>query len=362
MNRTQLLVRVLVCLICFSLGINAHIYSVDNTDIFRNGVPWIPVGVNALSSYGSASGRVYPENISIVREYIIMNRQGLYCAESGCWAKQLSDGSWLHPLEALLDRNEQDGVVTLVDLHKWNETLELWAKIPSETDFFDDYMTKLVQEYIPFLHGRSEAWLSIWNEPFAWDGSDNVGPEKWSEEMTAILQAVRNAGYTNIVVVPAGQMGQDETVLLGGYAKTLADAYGPVVFDIHCYNRWQKNTPEQLASRLSALKSEGLAILIGETGPSNAGQVLDYGPLLNAAVQANIGVCAWVWKCRSSPTDRNALRAPTTAWCQTWVYNDEDNFSWGSGFRDYLSNNYAPVPNSRQRLGGSLSYSFSGRK
>ena len=189
-------------LTAFALFCNAvsaqHVYTVSNDTILRDGQPWVPVGVNAMSSYGKASKRSYPENLSIVREYVLMNRQKIECYPSGCWASKVG-GSWLHPLDALLDRNELEGIVTIVDLHKWDENTELWAKVPSETDFYEDYLDKLVNYYVPALKDRSEAWLSIWNEPFQWDAPTDA--TLWKNEMEAILESVRAANYTNALPI-----------------------------------------------------------------------------------------------------------------------------------------------------------------
>lgn len=319
----------------------------DGSDILRDGTPWVPVGVNAMSCFGEAKPNSYPENVSVVREWVIMDKQPFYCCSGcrenygKCWgAKQISTGSWLHPLEAILDRNAEEGVLTIVDLHKWDEGTDLWGKIPSQSAFYGDFINKLVYEYIPFLNAYPEAWLSIWNEPFAWDGSDNVGPEEWHAEMDAILMTIRNSGYSNVVMVPAGKMGQDESVLLSGHAKTLAETYGPVVFDLHVYNKWNTNTPAQLDARLQAIQDEGLAVIIGETGPSNAGHNLDPFPLIEKASRKSIGVLAWLFACDTNGNDKNKLKKPTSSWCQTWEWNDNDNFDWGSGFAHYLSENY----------------------
>ena len=129
-----------------------------------------------MSCFGKAkSPSSYPPNVAIVREWVMMNKQPLNCYPSGCWASRISTGSWLHPLEALLDRNADEGKVTIVSMHKWDETTDLWAKVPSQTSFWEEYKAKLVNEYIPFLMNYEEAWLSIWNEPFMWDGSDCTG-------------------------------------------------------------------------------------------------------------------------------------------------------------------------------------------
>merc|ERR1712226_1555263 len=152
-----------------------------------------------------------------------MDDQPLRCHKKGCFPETLCTGVELHPLQPLLERNAQDDIVTIVDLHQWNVTTEFAGKIPSQVGFADQYLRKLTEYYVPFLEDFTDStWLSLWNEPFAWDGSDNISPEAWMMEMDRIVQAVRTAGYTGVIVVPVGQEGEDETVLLHGHAQALA--------------------------------------------------------------------------------------------------------------------------------------------
>ena len=183
-----------------------------------------------MGLYASPEGRNYPDGTMVVREYVIMNKQPLECHPSGCWARPLSNGAWLHPLEAALRLHNETGLVTIVDLHRWNETApaQFWAKIPSETPWYDEYLSVLRDEYVPFCQAwGASVWLSIWNEPFMWDGSDGVDAAQWASEMGSILAVVRSAGYTGIVVVPVGRMGQDESVAVAEGA-TLAATHGPL--------------------------------------------------------------------------------------------------------------------------------------
>ena len=101
---------------------------------------------------------------------------------------------------------------------------------------------------------------------------------------------------------------------------------------MHAYERWTRDSAEQIRSRLVALRAAGLAVIVGETGPANAGNVVDPWPFLWEAADAGVGVLGWVWKCASSPTDLNAMKG-----CNGEVteLNDAGNFGWGSGFANY---------------------------
>ena len=69
---------------------------------------------------------------------------------------------------------------------------------------------RYTNDFAPAVNNRSDAWISVWNEPFMWDGSDNVTPAVWLAEMIALVDIIRNAGTENILVVPCGLMGQSK--------------------------------------------------------------------------------------------------------------------------------------------------------
>ena len=315
-------------------------FTIRGSQILKDGRRFVPRGVNAMSCYGAASGVSLPANLSIVREYVIMSKQPI----EGTWASQISTGSWLHPLVPLLDRHAADGLVTILDLHRWNETSEaqFWAKVPSRTPYYSEYLQMLIEVYVPLVRGRPDVWLSVWNEPFMWDGSDGITGAEWAIEFAQILQAVRGAGLTNVVVVPVARMGQDESVLLT-HGRALAHTYGPVLYDVHAYERWFADSPAEIRRRLAALNAAGVAVVVGEVGPSNAGHLMSPWAFLDEVAAANIGAVAWIWKCRSSATDRNAMRICGAS--DALSLNDEDNFGWASGFLAYVQRlAAAPAP------------------
>ena len=126
-------------------------------------------------------------------------------------------------------------------------------------------------------------------------------------------------------------MGQDETVLLT-HGALLAASYGLLLFDVHTYEHWFQDSDAAIRARLQALKSVGVAVIVGEVGPSNAGNLMSPWPLLAELEGSDIGVAAWMWGCRSSASDFNKLQR-----CDglNGGLNDEGNHAWGSGYLDY---------------------------
>ena len=55
---------------------------IDGSTILRDGVPWVPVGINSMGLYASPEGRNYPDGTMVVREYyvyyVILSRYDCY--------------------------------------------------------------------------------------------------------------------------------------------------------------------------------------------------------------------------------------------------------------------------------------------
>lgn len=326
--------------ICLLRAINP-VGAVDRFDIFdgvilRNGSPIVFTGVNAMHVYGGNSSSIAAHNLSIVREFV-GNVQYQPITSPGGYSIKSPDGAWLQPLSQIVKGNRELGLTTILDLHRWNEShaTEFWAKTPSKTPWWDDYKLRLTQVFLPFAASQPDVWLSPWNEPFSWDYSDGHTPEIWYDEMRALVKLIRDAGVSNVVVLPVGAMGQDESVLLS-MGQTLVGEFANVIFDIHAYQRWLKKPRDEIRRRMRALQDLELPFLFGEVGPANAGELMNTSGFLQEANEIGASVLAWIWKCRANPGDGNALLDCSIPGDP--VLNDKDNGHWGSTFTAFANN------------------------
>eukprot|EP00040_Diaphanoeca_grandis_P035597 m.224315 g.224315 ORF g.224315 m.224315 type:complete len:2544 (-) comp33425_c1_seq2:150-7781(-) len=314
-------------------------FEIIGPHIVVNGRPTVFTGVNTMHIYGGNSDN-YPQlGISMVREFVgAVAHVPMY----GSWAS-LIDGEYLHPLGKVLDNNEKNGLVTILDLHRWNKSdhTEFWAKIPSETPWYDAFLERVTTDFAELLRGRANVFLSIWNEPFHWDNLDghmDADSDLWFDEMNALVTAIRNANITNVLVVPVGRMGQAEEILFtNSNAQRLLARHNNILFDVHAYTRWLKpsgHTPSpetDMRARLSALYDADIAVVVGEIGPSVAGSLRDPQPFLNVARKLGASVLAWQW----CGDDGNALMSASS---DCTAHNTAvENLGWASTFFQFAA-------------------------
>ncbi len=298
-------------------------YAVRGAQLCQDGVPASWRGVNAMHVFGGDGADLPDWNVEIVREFVGNPREQPLTGE---WAIEDSTGAWLHPLEGILDGHHEEGRVTVLCPFAWDGE-DLLGDAPSETPYWEDVQAWLTT-VAAFTADRPDVWLEVWNEPYHWQGT-NQTDEAWAADMAALVEAVRSGGNSNLVVVPAGRMGQGDAVL-HARASGLQAEDEALLFDLHLYERWMiDRTTEQVAADLDALAHAGIPLMIGEIAPMNAGELMDPGPVLEVLSERELTTTAWLWKYDES--DPDALLTTTGA------PNDQDNNAWGTTYREFLA-------------------------
>ncbi|WP_191964817.1 cellulase family glycosylhydrolase [Synechococcus sp. RSCCF101] len=286
-------------------------------------------GANALHVFGGDSGAMARWTLTIVREVIPAMRDQPINAPAGRDAR----GRVLHDLRGVVERNRANGLITILCPFGWTGLEEdvMAGRSPGAVAWASDYRATL-QGWARAFRNDADVWLELWNEPYDWQATAASDGLQWRAEMQELVAAVRAVAPQLTVVVPAGAMGQNEQVLLD-HGRSLLGTDPHLVFDLHAYERWlppaapvapeapPRQHPAQatIQRRLRALRRRGLPLIIGETGPANAGLSLDPEPLLRAADAEGLPVLAWLWKRdRSDPSallgEDNAERSGTDTW------------------------------------------------
>ncbi len=282
-----------------------------------------PFGANAMHVFGPGSGDMSAWNLSLAREFIGNVRD----VPLDGWPLQDARGSWLHPLRNVVEDNRTHGLVTILSPMGWDGADALLGKEPSEAPFRAAYDVRLA-EFAAAFAGERDVWLSVWNEPYAWTG-EGFDAERWRADMQALIDVVRSTGNDSVVLVPGSHMGQGTDVWTT-HASALVDPAGAIVFDVHAYERWLlERTPAEASADLHDLDALGIAWMVGEIAPMNAGVLMDPRPFLALPEVASRPVAAWLWK--RSDTDLDALLDASGA------PNDRDNHAWGSTIRGLAS-------------------------
>jgi mannan endo-1,4-beta-mannosidase len=283
-----------------------------------------PVGANAMHVFGGTSADMVGWKLGLVREFIGNLKE---TPLDGPWAIQDKQGSWLHPLRKIVDDNRANGLVTVLSPMGWDGVTPLFGKSPGKADFLNEYEAR--QEALArTFAGERDVWIELWNEPYDWTGA-GFSADDWLADMQRLVDAVRRSGNDSIVVVPGSHMGQGTDVWLTHGAR-LKDPANGLLFDLHAYERWLLDrTPGQAAEALDRIDESGLAWMVGEVAPMNAGTLMDPRPFLSLPQVSARPVAAWLWK--RSDTDPDALLTSTGG------PHDAGNHAWGSSFRQYAS-------------------------
>jgi hypothetical protein len=151
-------------------------------------------------------------------------------------------------------------------------------------------------------------WFNIMNEPGA--GNTLEEAEMWYHVHDVVIQAIRDTGAENIIVLDDHNWGQaagyfggresyDSAVIRKGPA--LLEKYGNLVFSLHVYGAWTDGA-SRFDRYFNDAKELGLAVVLGEYGVMRncIGTHNAVWNMLNAALDHNIGRIYWAW-------DDNAL-------------------------------------------------------
>lgn len=151
---------------------------------------------------------------------------------------------------------------------------------------------------------RKYGIINITNE-FGIDNTPNFN--SWKNAYKNAITAIRNAGYTNPIVIDAHQCAQDINVFLGsdGGGKSRAqelldqDWLSNIIFSAHAYNfKW--NTDQKIRDQIRTMEQSGYNWVFGEHGntqfeaPNND---VNNTLLWRLCEEANpkVGWVAWAW-------------------------------------------------------------------
>jgi mannan endo-1,4-beta-mannosidase len=305
-------------------------FHVDGSNILKNSVPVSLNGVNALQTFGLVDPNLMNEwKIQIVREFVGNLREQPIDAN----AIQASDGKWYHPLQKIVNQNRANNKITIICPFGWvdqNGKQTLFTGLnPSSQDFFPAYLSKM-QNIANHFKNQPDVWIEVWNEPYHWDNQANYSHDLWLKDMKEMIDNLRKVGgFESIILVPGNEQGQSESAIIAKGKELMKGRYN-LVFDLHAYEKWLKNSTEtQIINRIQSLQKLNFAFVIGEIGVSNAGHELNPNEFLKAAKKTNLSVLAWLWNQNTSY--KNALLTDDGLPNAT-----QDNNYWGNSFREFL--------------------------
>jgi mannan endo-1,4-beta-mannosidase len=296
-------------------------YNIKEARIFDETTPLQLIGANALHVFSAGSSDMNSWNMDIAREFVGNVKEAPL---TGGVIKD-ANGSFLHPLQAVVDSNRANKRITIIGAFGWdgNTANEFTGKSPVQTPWWNDFKIKLRQWAVQFKD-QPDVWLEVWNEPYRYDRADGYTDDVWMKDMNELVSIIRNAGNYNIILVPCAEQGQDESVLLNKGQAFLTGKKN-ILFDVHAYEKWLSVGNAAIGSRLAQLQQKKLPFIFGEVGPLNVSSIMNAQPFLDSVYNRGLSVCAWVWKYDGN--DADALL--TTA----GLPNNNNNNNWGSLYK-----------------------------
>ena len=174
--------------------------------------------------------------------------------------------------------------------------------------YYDDDQLEVVKSWFEDLAERYQdnpyVWFNIANEP---GGTDNDF-DRWQAQAEELIEAIRDTGAENIIVVPGMSWGQDtgpswdcttvsdaDSFILSR-GPELAEKYDNIVFDFHVYDQWTQ-CQEKMTRFLNRAELLDLPVHVGEYGVDNGNN--ESRPavetLFAEAVPRGVGRIVWHW-------------------------------------------------------------------
>jgi mannan endo-1,4-beta-mannosidase len=305
-------------------------YQIANAKILFQGTAAQYIGANALHVFGGDTKDMTSWNLDIAREFVGNMKETPLQGTT----IQDANGAFLHALQEIINNHRADKRIIVICPFGWDGTAAtVFSGLrPSQTPFWNAYLSKLAQ-WAVYFKDQPDVWIEVWNEPYRFDRADGYTDDVWAQDMTQMVNVIRNAGNTNMILVPCAEQGQDESVLLNRGAAFLNGKYN-ILFDVHAYEKWLLVPNAQIGSRLRQLHQKNLPVFFGEMAPHNAGVLMNPKPFLDSAYQQGFSFSAWVWKYDGTDVDAllDASGQP----------NDNSNNGWGSLYKSVAAKTRKP--------------------
>jgi len=277
----------LLLIICLSNQlIGQNVYSVEGSEILKNGLSWEFVGADnmAVFSIPYNYSTQQSQGMDISRECIDMKltsdatlqnmvtsarSKGQVLILSGFWYDNdaFSGGKTSYPGCQLLGANPQAD-------SRWTAVMKRWKEIAS----------------LPFIKDQTDVWINPWNEPYSWEGLDGYTNAMWENDSKAMVDNIRSSGANNIIALNGSHMGQGHDVIIER-GKNVLQGRSNIIFDIHAYGRWDVPVTT-IKSRFKALHAAGNPFIIGEFAANGD---YAYQSIMDACRAEKVSLLGWLW-------------------------------------------------------------------
>ncbi|MEM4398157.1 MAG: cellulase family glycosylhydrolase, partial [Candidatus Woesearchaeota archaeon] len=132
--------------------------------------------------------------------------------------------------------------------------------------------------------------INIGNEPW---GNTNVSG--WVNATINVVQSMRNAGFTHLLMLDAPNWGQDWSNTMRNNAANILnqDPLRNVIFSVHMYEVY--DTASKVQSYMSYFYNNNLPLAVGEFGHYHNNREVDEQAIVNYSKQYGFSIWGWSW-------------------------------------------------------------------
>jgi mannan endo-1,4-beta-mannosidase len=264
-------------------------FEVVGTEIFDpEGYRFVPVGTNMNGPNAFFDVPTAGKAAALARGWGFNTIRLVTCLPQGCHG---TPSTVNNDLDAIVAEYAAQRIAVILDYHQLGFGA---AATPAELDQAVAFWEDMARRY----RSNPYVWFNLFNEPESTyqdylrnDGT--TAPQRWRDQHQRVIDAVRLAGATNVIVIDDTQAGQgaadwwkigpspdaDSGIISEG--RNLFDPAGRLVFSVHAYDVWgfpndndrscaTRYTDEQRDARFRAyvqrVHSAGQALMVGEVG------------------------------------------------------------------------------------------------
>ena len=216
--------------------------------------------------------------------------------------KELDPAPWTYAengtVDEIIDTYTDKGAVVVLEPHE--NTGGYFTG--SQLDKLEQWWRQQADQY----KDNPYVWFNTSNEPGGSNSSNSENVAKWVNQNQRIINAIRNEGADNVIVVDGHYWGQDvgewnsspvkesKSAILGSSSQ-LKDPEKKLVFSVHLYDQWIYGQ-SKMADYFDRVQAAGVPLLIGEYGATKDGKFKEaVSSMFKTAVPREIGRFAWAW-------------------------------------------------------------------
>ena len=250
-----------------------------------NGVNFIMRGINyphtwfTEPEYASSFGHIKAKGANTVRVVLSSGHAQDWTENSASDVASVIALCKTNKLICVLEVHDTTGYGEVGDAISLSQAVEYWKKIKSALIGQEAYVI-----------------INIGNEPYGNPPENNPNATlAWVDATKNAILALRNAGFTHMLMVDAPNWGQDWQLVMRENAASIfnTDPLRNTVFSIHMYGVFE--TPSSIQNYLSHFVDAGLPLVIGEFGHFHSDGDPDEDAIMATAESFGIGYMGWSW-------------------------------------------------------------------